>query len=157
MSQPTVKNHLENQADSTLTFFRMTDKPRELLSIPFFSASVPAGFPSPGDDFIEKQLDPSQLLVQNPAATFFVRVAGRSMEKGGIFNGDILVVDRSVRATNNKIVIAVLNGELTVKRFMQEEGTITLHPENDEFHALVITEAHDFEVWGVVTSVIRQL
>ena len=86
------------------------------LNLPFFSCAVEAGFPSPADDHLEGSLDLNSYLIKHPAATFFVRVSGESMVGAGIFNNDILVVDRSIKPSNGKVVIAVLEGQLTVKR-----------------------------------------
>lgn len=127
------------------------------LSLPFFTAKVSAGFPSPADDFVEKSLDLNELLIKHPAATFFVRVQGDSMIGVGINNNDILVVDRSLNATNNKIIIAVVNGELTVKRLVIKERRTFLYAENVKYKPIEINEEASFEVWGVVTSVIHSL
>lgn len=125
-------------------------------SLPAFMSSVQAGFPSPADDYIEKYLDLNELMVQHPAATFFVRVEGESMRDAGIHSGDILVVDRSVEAAHGKIVVAVVNGELTVKRFILDRSGAYLSPENPAFPKLKIDEETDFRVWGVVMYVIHK-
>lgn len=123
---------------------------------PLFSSGVSAGFPSPADDHIERKLDLNELLIQNPAATFFVRVAGDSMIGAGINHGDILVVDRSLQAAHDKIVIAIIHGELTVKRLMGNDSSWQLVAANAAYPAVAITEESGCEVWGVVTSVIHQ-
>lgn len=123
---------------------------------PLFFCGVSAGFPSPADDYIDRMLDLNELLVQNPAATFFVRVAGDSMTGAGINHDDILVVDRSLEPISGKIVIAVLHGELTVKRLVKDRIGCRLVAENPEYGSLAITEESGCEVWGVVTSVIHQ-
>lgn len=122
---------------------------------PLFVARVSAGFPSPADDFIDKKLDLQELLVKHPASTFFVRVEGESMLHAGIHPGDILVVDRAVPAADQKIVIAALNGELTVKRIRKLKTQLFLVPDNPEFPPLEVTEEMQFEIWGVVTYVIH--
>ncbi len=127
------------------------------LPPPLYAARVAAGFPSPADDYIEGKLDLNQHLVKHPAATFFVRVEGDSMIGAGIHSGDILVVDRSLKPCHGKIVIAVLNGELTVKRLEQRKGILRLLPENNSYPAVEITAAMDFMIWGVVTNVIHSL
>lgn len=124
---------------------------------PFASGSVSAGFPSPADDYIDGKLDLNEYLVKHPAATFFVRAIGESMIGAGIHPGDILIVDRSLEAANNRVIIAVLNGELTVKRFHESGGRLYLLPENDRYEPIALTKDTDFEVWGVVTSVIHPL
>ncbi len=127
------------------------------LPLPLYAARVAAGFPSPADDYIEGKLDLNEHLVKHPAATFFVRVEGDSMIGAGIHSGDILVVDRSLKPCHGKIVIAVLNGELTVKRLEQRKGVLRLLPENNSYPIVEITDAMDFTIWGVVTNAIHAL
>lgn len=124
---------------------------------PLFSDKVAAGFPSPATDYKEGKLDLNEKLVRNPAATFFVRVSGDSMTGAGIHDGDLLVVDRSLEPRDKKVVIAVINGELTVKRIRIKNKKVTLLPENENYPNLEITEDMDFEIWGVVTNVIHKL
>jgi DNA polymerase V len=118
---------------------------------------VKAGFPSPAEDYIEKQLDLNELLIKHPAATFFVKVEGDSMINAGIMPGSILVIDRAVPPANNKIVLAVINGEFTVKRFKRNGNIIILEPENPKYQEFPITPETDFQVWGVVIHVITPL
>jgi DNA polymerase V len=122
-----------------------------------FEAEVPAGFPSPAADYEEDKLDLNRHLVRNPAATFFVRVSGDSMVGAGIYNGDLLVVDRSLEPKDGNVVIAVINGELTVKRIRIRKGKIMLEPENKNYPCQEITEDSEFEIWGVVTNAIHKL
>jgi len=124
---------------------------------PLFLVPVSAGFPSPADDYIENQLDLNKHLIKHPAATFFVKVKGDSMIDAGIHSGDILIVDRSLEATDKKVVIAVVDGELTVKRIRKMDDKVFLLPENSDFRATEITGDMDFTVWGVVTNVIHGL
>jgi DNA polymerase V len=124
-------------------------------AFPLFATKVAAGFPSPADDHIEASLDLNQHLVKHPAATFFVRVEGESMLGAGIYPNDILVVDRSLKPANGKVVIAVVNGELTVKRLKVGKGTLTLLAENIQYPSIEITEDMNFSIWGVVTNVIH--
>lgn len=124
--------------------------------VPVFQSRIKAGFPSPADDYIEKTLDFNELLVKRPAATFCMRVSGDSMINAGIIEGDILVVDRSIRPKNNQIVIAVLDGELTVKRLLTGPDGPTLMAENEEYPPLKINALQSFEVWGVVTFIIHK-
>ena len=130
---------------------------RKELSLPLYLARVEAGFPSPADDFIDKSLDLNEYLVENPQATFFVRVSGDSMRDAFIRSGDVLIVDRAREPMHNKVVIAALNGELTVKRIRRQGGRLFLVPENPEFKAMEVTQEMDFEVWGVVTYVIHKV
>ncbi|MDX9791479.1 MAG: translesion error-prone DNA polymerase V autoproteolytic subunit [Candidatus Kapaibacterium sp.] len=127
------------------------------LNIPLFLDSVPAGFPSPADDYLESKLDLNDLLIRNPASTFFVRVTGDSMVNAGISSEDILVVDRSLEPKDGSVVIAVVDGELTVKRLSYKNGQVYLIPENDIYSQIEITEAMNFEVWGVVRAVIHDM
>jgi len=124
---------------------------------PMFVARVQAGFPSPGDDYIEKNLDLNELLITNPSATFFVKVEGDSMINAGINSGDTLVVDKAVEAKDKSVVIAHINGELTVKRIWLAKGKVFLNPENEDFSPIEVTEETDFDIWGVVTYVIHKV
>jgi DNA polymerase V len=122
-----------------------------------FIVTVPAGFPSPAEDYAEGPLDLNRYLINHPAATFFVRVKGDSMIGAGIFCGDLLIVDRAVMPVPGNVVIAVVNGDLTVKRFHQEAGRILLMPENPDYAPIVIDPDTDFSIWGVVTRAIHFL
>ncbi|MFP4369296.1 MAG: LexA family protein [Candidatus Kapaibacterium sp.] len=127
------------------------------VELPLFLESVSAGFPSPADDYMEGRLDLNDFLVKNPAATFFVRVTGDSMINAGIHSGDILVVDRALDPKDGNIVIAVINGELTVKRLSRLKNKLFLLPENREYRPIEITSEMNFEVWGVVRTVIHSV
>lgn len=127
------------------------------VSRPLVGTKIPAGFPSPAQDYIEDSLDLNEFLVPRPASTYFVRVEGDSMIDAGIFSGDILVVDRSPEATHNKVVIAVIDNELTVKRLKIENGRYYLVPDNKEYPAVEIEEWMDMTIWGIATYVIHKL
>ena len=127
------------------------------LRLPLRLAGVQAGFPSPADDFIDRQLDLNEHLVQHPAATFFVRAVGDSMLGAGIHDGDLLVVDRAVEAQAGKVVMAALGGELTVKRLERRGERLLLAPANPDFPSFDVTSREDFEIWGVVTHVIHKV
>ena len=120
-----------------------------------FCARIPAGFPSPADDYIENSLDLNEYLVKHPAATFFVKVTGDSMTGAGINSGDILIVDRSVNAVNGSVIVAILNGEFTVKRFFRYGSVVQLSPDNPAYNPIEVKTGSDFEVWGVVMHVIH--
>ena len=122
---------------------------------PLFSSQPAAGFPAPGDDLVEKPLDLNNLLIRNPTATFFVRVAGDSMEGAGIFDGDVLVVDRSLEASDGKIVVAAVYGELVVKRLSKTTTGTKLLSENDAYEPIVVTDIDDVYIWGVVIGSAR--
>jgi DNA polymerase V len=126
-------------------------------ALPLFGSKVQAGFPSPADDFQEGTLDLNEYLIKHPASTFFVRVAGDSMINAGIHPNDILIVDKSMTVSSGKIVIAVVNGEFTVKRYVKKQGKIFLEPENANFKSLEITTESEAQIWGVVTNVIHAL
>lgn len=123
--------------------------------LPFYQYAVAAGFPSPVEDDLVEKLDLNSLLIKHPAATFFVRVSGSSMIKAGIHHNDILIVDRSLEPAHGKIVIASVNGELTVKRLHREKRKVLLVPENDDYPTIEISEEMDLHIWGVVTNVIH--
>lgn len=123
--------------------------------LPFYVSSIAAGFPSPAEDEIAEALDLNALVIKRPAATFFLRVSGSSMINAGIHDGDIVVVDRSLKPKDGKIVIAVLNGELTVKRLKLKGKKMQLVAENPSFAPIEVSEYADFRVWGVVTFVIH--
>ena len=122
---------------------------------PFFLGSVTAGFPSPAEDYIENHLDLNKHLIKHPSATFFVKVKGDSMTDAGIHSGDILVVDRAIDPADKKVVIAVIDGELTLKRIRMIKKKLFLVPENKNYEPIEISEEMDFNVWGVVTNVIH--
>lgn len=123
--------------------------------LPLYGCSVRAGFPSPADDYIEMHLDLNSHLIKHPAATFFVTASGDSMRGAGIESGDMLIVDRSIEAIDGKIVIAALNGELTVKRLSRKNGKVQLLPENDLYPPIEISDEEHLVIWGVVTHVIH--
>jgi len=138
------------KVDTPVPFARRTE-----LHLPLFSARVQAGFPSPADDHLERSIDLNEELIHHPAATFFVRVKGESMHDAGIQSGDILVVDRSLAPTDRKIVVAMVDGEFTVKRFRSQDGRIFLEAANDQFPKIEISGDQELVVWGVVSFVIR--
>jgi len=123
-------------------------------------ASTPKGFPSPAQDYKEKLLDLNTLLVKNPPATFFVRCKGNSMTKAGIFNNDILIVDKSVKPRSNNIVVAFLDGEFMVRRLYLQGNRVTLVAESfsrtgDSAEEEVSGDLRDFIIWGVVVHVLH--
>lgn len=126
-------------------------------TVPLVGATAACGFPSPADDYLDRPLDFNELLIENPAATFAVRVAGESMICAGIFPGDIAVVNRARAPVHGCIVLALLDNEFTIKRYWVRNRTVTLHAENPLFPDIVIEEGRDFEVWGVISRAIRML
>lgn len=125
--------------------------------LPLYSSSVSAGFPLPGDDHIDTELDLNEHLIKHPAATFFVRVSGHSMINAGIHEDDILIVDRSIPPVHGKIVIASVDGQLTVKRLQQKEGKTFLCPENEAYSPIELTDENSTSIWGVVTTVLHSV
>jgi DNA polymerase V len=126
-------------------------------AVPFVVSSAQCGFPSPADDYLDRPLDFNQLLIDNAPATFAVRVAGDSMIGIGIFPGDIAVVNRAHRVVDRCIVIALVDGEFTLKRYRKRGSRLWLQAENPAFADIEITEETSFEVWGVITKSIRML
>ena len=128
-----------------------------LLKRPLFSSHVSAGFPSPADDYVEGQLDLNDFLIRRPAATFYVRVTGESMSGAGIFPGDLLIVDRAEEAEHKKIVIAVVDDDLTVKWLYKKGRVVELRPDNPDYEVIRCTDHRELTIWGVVTGVVRKL
>jgi DNA polymerase V len=126
-------------------------------SPPLVAWHISCGFPSPADDYRESELDLNDLVVAHPEATFYVRASGDSMEGAGIFDGDVLVVDRALDPQENAIIVALINGEFTVKRLVTFDDTAFLMPENPRYDPFQITEEMDFRVWGIATFVLHRL
>jgi DNA polymerase V len=119
--------------------------------------AVPAGFPSPADDYVERRLSLDEHLIQHRESTFFMRVAGHSMRDLGVFDGDLLVVDRSVPATHGCVVVAVIDGEFTVKQLLYTPQGKVLRAAHPDYPEIVITAEHDFSIWGVVQWNVHRL
>ena len=115
------------------------------------------GFGAAADDYMERGIDLNEQLIRNKAATYFFKMKGDAMKNSGIFDNDILIVDRSVNLTSGKVIVAILNGELLVRRFHKNFSSAFLIPENDRFKTINLAEFSDFNVWGVVTFVIHPL
>ena len=145
----------KSQVKSGIEVLRVNEDPVKQL-IPIFTSRVQAGFPSPADDHLEDTLDLNTHLIHHKEATFFVKAQGESMIGAGIHQGDILIVDKSLSPKSGKIVIAVVDGEFTVKRLHKYKGNITLKAENSEFEDIKIKGTDELIIWGVVTSVIHQ-
>lgn len=126
-------------------------------SIPLMSYSVRAGFPSPADDYIEKRIDLNEELIQHREATFFLRVRGHSMIDAGIDDGDELIVDRALTPEHHRIVVAAVDGELTVKRFYQRNGIVKLLAENPQYPDIEFKNGQEMMIWGVVTKIIKSV
>ena len=138
-----------------LAFYSLNND--NLKKIHVYEGGVSAGFPSPADDYLDVDLNLHQYLVKHPASTFFIIAKGHSMEKAGIGDEDLLVVDKSLEAKSNDIVIAVVNGEFTVKRYLNINNEFILRAETElnNYPDIKIDESIDFEIWGVVTHTIH--
>lgn len=121
-----------------------------------FSLRVPAGFPSPADDFLEENINLNEYLVKRPSSTFVMQVSGNSMDRAGILNGDHIIVDKSEKATSGKIVVAVVNGDMTVKYLQKTSSGYILKPANPNYPPIVLSEDNSPEIWGVVVGVVRR-
>ena len=140
--------------NDNLSFYAMENS--SLNKVPMFGDSVSAGFPSPAEDYLDLDLNLHDYLVQNPAATFCVRANGDSMIDANIKSGDVMVVDRALDPTNNSIVLAVLDGEFTVKRIKKSSDKLYLMPANENYQPIKVTSDIDFQIWGVVTFIIHK-
>jgi len=138
--------------------FRIIEVAKRLTSsVPLMAWPAACGFPSPADDYMDRPLDFNELLIVNAASTFAVRVIGDSMIDAGIFPKDIAVIDRSVTPVDRHIVLALLDGDFTIKRYRKRDGRVWLQAENPAYANILLTEDSTFEVWGVVTRSIRLL
>lgn len=126
------------------------------ISVPLFTSQVSAGFPSPADDYIEAELDLNRYMIRNPPDTFMVRVTNDALAGAGILDGDILIVDRSKGPRHGMIVVAIVNGEMCVRRLNRKSGNWVLDPDNKDFQPLRIRPGQDLEIWGVVTGMVRR-
>jgi len=126
-------------------------------TLPLFAFKVPAGFPSPAEDYADSRLDLNDYLIEHEAATFYVRVQGHSMTGAGILDGDIIAVDRSLEPRQGDVVVAVIDGELTIKELHREGTTVTLRARNPEFQPIEFKIGQELVIWGVVKGVVRKL
>ena len=130
---------------------------RSRLALPLAGERVAAGFPSPADDYMEVGIDLNEQLIQHPTSTFFLRVSGESMLGAGIHHGDLLVVDRSLDPRPGRVVVAVLDGELPLKRLTQHQGRLRLEAANPAYPPLELHRCGDVQIWGVAIHVIHPL
>lgn len=129
----------------------------EPMEVPLAGNGVRAGFPSPAEDHAEKRLDLARLIVKHPEATFYARVEGDSMQDECVEDGDLLVVDKSLRPEDGSLAVSYLDGEFTLKRVRIEEGKIRLVPSNGKYPVIEVSPENDFRIWGVVTYVVKQI
>lgn len=128
------------------------------LTIPLLGRLVPAGFPSPADDYLEGEIDLNRYLIERPAACFLMRVSGASMSGAGIMDGDLVVVDRSAEAKPGHVVVAVCDGEMTIKRLRRlQDGRAVLKAEHPGYPEMIICEESPAEIWGVVVGCVRKM
>lgn len=126
------------------------------LELPYIDAGIPAGFPSPAEDFSELRLDLNKELIKNPSSTFYARVKGWSMKDEGINDGDILVIDKSLEPKDGTLAVCYIDGEFTLKRIKIEKDKLLLMPANKAFKPIVVSSENEFIVWGIVTYVISR-
>ena len=127
------------------------------LLIPLVNETVSAGFPSPAEDYIELGIDLNKYLIRNPISTFFLRVNGNSMNNAGIYNNDLLIIDRSINPHPGHIVIALLDGEFTLKRLIKENDNYYLKADKENYPAINLYEYIDIQIWGVAIHSIHEL
>ena len=140
---------------NALEFYTPDDT--QSLDIVLAQTGISAGFPSPADDFKEYKISLDKTLVRNKEATFYARVSGQSMIGAGLDDGDLLVVDKSLEPVHNKIAVCFIDGEFTVKRLKVTAEGVYLQPENPVYDPILVTENSDFQIWGIVTHVIKRL
>ncbi len=148
----TSPDHRLFQVDAAI---RLEHSVRLPASLPLYGCPVPAGFPSPADDHIEDHPDLERLLVRHPAATFFLRARGEALHGDGILSGDIVVVDRSLNARHDTVIVAVFQGELLLRRLYRKDGHTALLSSHPGFPAIQIPRTASLEIWGVVTGIVR--
>ena len=139
---------------NTINFFTPSHGKLEAILI---NAGISAGFPSPAGDFKQERISLDKELIKNKEATFFARVSGESMINAGLEDGDLIVIDRSLEPTNNKIAVCFIDGEFTVKRLQVKKNKIWLKPENTNYKAIEVKEDNELIIWGIVTNVIKKL
>jgi len=125
------------------------------LELPFMDTGISAGFPSPADDFIELSIDLNKHLIKHKDSTFFAKVKGHSMKNAGIFNGDLLVIDKSLEPQDGKIAICQIDGEFTVKRIKIEKDVVWLIAENEDYTPIKVTPDNELMIWGIVVYSIK--
>ena len=145
---------IPHQSDN-LAFFNPEES--NSLGALFFETGISAGFPSPAEDFKQQRLSLDKELIKNKEATFFARVSGQSMIGAGLDDNDLLVIDRSLEPSNNKIAVCFLDGEFTVKRLKVDRDEVWLQPENPNYPIIKITSENNFIIWGIVTNVIKKV
>ena len=137
-------------------FGQAANEDAKVISLPLYLDRISAGFPSPADDYIEAELDLNRYMIRNPPDTFMVRVTNDALAGAGILDGDVLIVDRSIGPRHGMIVVAIVNGDMCVRRLNRKSGNWVLYPENKDFQPLRIRPGQDLEIKGVVTGLVRK-
>ena len=125
------------------------------LELPYVDVGISAGFPSPADDFIELTIDLNRELIKHKDSTFFAKVKGNSMKNAGIFDGDLLIIDKSLEPQDGKIAICQIDGDFTVKRIKKENDIVWLIAENEDYKPIKVTEENELMIWGIVIHSIK--
>lgn len=125
------------------------------LELPYVDVGISAGFPSPADDFLELTIDLNKHLIKHKDSTFFAKVKGHSMKNAGIFDGDLLIIDKSLAPQDGKIAICQIDGEFTVKRIKKENDVVWLIAENEDYKPIKVTEENELMIWGIVIHSIK--
>lgn len=149
----------EKSKNKSLEIFSL--KTEKQVSLVFVEDGIKAGFPSPADDFLQNRIDLNEELIKDSETTFLARVSGNSMQNIGIYDGDLMLIDRSLEPQNNHIAVCVIDGEFTLKRLkIKKENNqvkeIWLYPENADFQPIHVSEFNDFKVWGILTYSIKK-
>ena len=147
-------NDIPNNDNVTVTDICRADVGSE-LELVYADQGIRAGFPSPAEDYVNEKMDLNRELVDHPAATFYGRVVGDSMSDEGIEDGDLIIIDKSLRAEDGDLAVCCLDGEFTLKRIRLQGRRVWLEPSNREYSPIEITEGMNFRVWGVVTHTIK--
>ena len=137
--------------------YSSSKKGSSTLLIPLVKGTVSAGFPSPAEDYIELGIDLNKYLIKSPISTFFLRVSGNSMNNAGIYNNDLLIIDRSIKPHPGHIVVALLDGEFTLKRLIKEKDNYYLKADKENYPAINLYEYIDIQIWGVAIYSIHEL
>ena len=139
---------------NTLDFFTPSITTR--VELPFYDVGIQAGFPSPAEDFIELSIDINKEYIKNRDFTFFAKVKGHSMKNVGIFDGDLLIIDKSIEPQDNKIAICQVDGDFTVKRIKIDNDTVWLIAENEAYDPIKVTSDNELMIWGIVVASIKK-
>jgi DNA polymerase V len=126
------------------------------VSLPYIEAGVSAGFPSPAEDYTEQRIDLNSILIKNPSSTFYAKVNGNSMKDAGVYDGDIVIIDKSLTPGHDSLLVCFIDGEFTLKKVRKVNDDLFLIPENPDFRPIKISPESDFRLWGVVTYTIHK-